>query len=181
MFGESFILWGVGPGLGVLVVGPSLVGNHIQVHVWGLPCEQTKWLTDRSDWKQYLPRTLLAGKSLMVCLLIRSIYTSFTSQRTTKYFYSVYWLFHYYHCFLYWFSYQNSVQFLFLFSKFLWGHWHSCFGLLVRSPLGFKATVSSLIHPWHRCMCYTFPRLTSGATPSLSLPCEQALVYNFSF
>ena len=30
------------------------------------------------------------------------------------------------------------------------------FGLLVMSPLGFKAKVGSLIHIWCRCMCYIF-------------------------
>ena len=43
--------------------------------------------------------------------------------------------------------------------SFLWGHWYPCFGLLVMSPLGFKARVSRHIHPWQRCMCYTFPKI----------------------
>ena len=38
----------------------------------------------------------------------------------------------------------------------LWGHWYPCFGLLVTSPLGFKAIVGSLIHTWQRHTCYTF-------------------------
>ena len=35
---------------------------------------------------------------------------------------------------------------------------YSCpfFWLLVMSPLGFKARVGSIIHPWWRCTCYTF-------------------------
>ena len=37
------------------------------------------------------------------------------------------------------------------------GHWYPCFGLLVMSPLGFKARMGSLIHTWQRCMSYTFP------------------------
>ena len=30
----------------------------------------------------------------------------------------------------------------------IWGHWYPCFGLLVKSPLGFKARVGSLINIW---------------------------------
>ena len=37
---------------------------------------------------------------------------------------------------------------------FLWSHWFPCFGLLVTSPLGFKARVGSLT-----CGCYTFPEI----------------------
>ena len=37
-----------------------------------------------------------------------------------------------------------------------WGHWYPCFGLLVMSPLGFKARVGSLIRTWQRCTWYTF-------------------------
>ena len=33
------------------------------------------------------------------------------------------------------------------------------FGLLVMSPLGFKARVGSLICTWQRCICYTFPEI----------------------
>ena len=36
---------------------------------------------------------------------------------------------------------------------------NTCFGLLVSSPLGFKAWVGSLICAWWRHMCYTFPDL----------------------
>ena len=42
---------------------------------------------------------------------------------------------------------------------FLWGHWYPCFGLLVMSPLGFKARVGSLIWAWWRHMCYMFPEI----------------------
>ena len=49
---------------------------------------------------------------------------------------------------------------------FLWSHWYSYFGLLVMSPLGFKAKVCILIHTWQRYTWYTFLRFTSGATPS---------------
>ena len=38
--------------------------------------------------------------------------------------------------------------------SFLWGHWYPCFGLLVMSPLGFKARVGSLICTWWRCTCF---------------------------
>ena len=40
---------------------------------------------------------------------------------------------------------------------FLWVHWYPYSGLLVMSPLGFKARVGSLIHTWQRYMCYMFP------------------------
>ena len=39
--------------------------------------------------------------------------------------------------------------------SFLWNHRYPWFGLLVISPLGFKARVCSLIHAWWRCTCYT--------------------------
>ena len=41
--------------------------------------------------------------------------------------------------------------------SFWWGHWYSCFRLLVTSPLGFKATVGSHIHTWWRQPHYTLP------------------------
>ena len=34
-----------------------------------------------------------------------------------------------------------------------------CFGLLVTSPLGFKARVGSLIRTWWRHTCYMFPKI----------------------
>ena len=40
--------------------------------------------------------------------------------------------------------------------SFLWGHWYPCFGLLVMSPLGFKARVDSLICTWQR---HIFPKI----------------------
>ena len=39
--------------------------------------------------------------------------------------------------------------------------WDPCFGLLVMSPIGYKARVGSLIRAWQRCM-----RFTSGVTPA---------------
>ena len=42
---------------------------------------------------------------------------------------------------------------------FLWGYWYPCFGLLVMSPLGFKARVGSLIRAWQRHTPYTFPEM----------------------
>ena len=41
--------------------------------------------------------------------------------------------------------------------SFLWDHCYPCFGLLVRSPLGFKAGVGSLSHDWQRHTCYMYP------------------------
>ena len=43
--------------------------------------------------------------------------------------------------------------------SFLWGYWYPSFGLLVMSPLGFKARVGSFIHTWQRCMCYVCPEI----------------------
>ena len=74
--------------------------------------------------------------------------------------------------------------------SFLWGHWYPCFGLLVKSPLVFKARVGSLIHTWWRQTCYTFPKshlwfdtaellaASMAAKPSHSLACtwKQTLV-----
>ena len=40
-----------------------------------------------------------------------------------------------------------------------WGHWYPCFGLLVMSPLGFKARSGSLICTWQRHMWYTFSEI----------------------
>ena len=43
--------------------------------------------------------------------------------------------------------------------SFLWGNGYPCCGLLVTSPLGFKARVGSLICTWQRHMCYTSPEI----------------------
>ena len=51
---------------------------------------------------------------------------------------------------------QKNQQFEGL-KSFLWDHWYPCFGLMVTSPLGFKARVGSLIGAWRRRTCYTFP------------------------
>ena len=40
--------------------------------------------------------------------------------------------------------------------SFLWGYCYPCSGLLVKSPLGFKASVGSLVHIWQKHTCYTF-------------------------
>ena len=40
-----------------------------------------------------------------------------------------------------------------------WGHWYSCFGLLVMFPLDFKARVGSLIHTWWRHKWYTLAEI----------------------
>ena len=39
-----------------------------------------------------------------------------------------------------------------------WGYWYPCFGLVVISPLGFKARVGSLIHTCRRCII-CFPKI----------------------
>ena len=36
--------------------------------------------------------------------------------------------------------------------SFLWGHWYPCFGLLVTSPLGFKARVDPLLVCFLACV-----------------------------
>ena len=56
----------------------------------------------------------------------------------------------------------NLLLFLFLkifggHKSFLCDHWYPWFGLLVTTPLGFKARVGSLIQTWWRCACQTFP------------------------
>ena len=56
----------------------------------------------------------------------------------------------------------NHVSFLYIFGGhqfFLWGHWYPRFGLLVTSPLSFKARVGSLNSTWWRHMCYMFPEI----------------------
>ena len=72
--------------------------------------------------------------------------------------------------------------------SFLLGHWYPCFGLLVTSPLGFKARVGSLIHaladvyvlhiPWYSPMVLHLLTFCGPAwQPSHSLPhtCEQTM------
>ena len=49
--------------------------------------------------------------------------------------------------------------------SFFWGHWYSCFGFLVTSPLGFKARVGSALFAFCGGECNVHsPRSTSGAT-----------------
>ena len=43
--------------------------------------------------------------------------------------------------------------------SFLWGHWYPCFGLLVTSPLDFKARVGNLICTKLRHTWYIFPEI----------------------
>ena len=45
-----------------------------------------------------------------------------------------------------------------------WGTDTPVFGFLVKSALGLKAIVGSLIHTWQRQTCYTILRFTSGVT-----------------
>ena len=45
-----------------------------------------------------------------------------------------------------------------------WGTDTPVFGFLVKSPLGLKARVGSLIHTWQRQTCYTILRFTSRVT-----------------
>ena len=59
--------------------------------------------------------------------------------------------------------------------SFLWGHWYSCFGLLVTSHLAFKARVGSLIPTWQRHTCNTFLKFTSGAIPANLLEASMAV------
>ena len=62
------------------------------------------------------------------------------------------------------------VQFFFVFfledaHVLFWGHWYPCFGLLVMSPLGFKARVGSSLFVFYRGKCNVYClRSTSGAT-----------------
>ena len=57
--------------------------------------------------------------------------------------------------------------------SFLWGHWHSCFGLLVMSLLGFKTSGIP-----HLCAlspaCNGFLRFTSSVTPANLLVARMA-------
>ena len=65
-----------------------------------------------------------------------------------------------------------GAVFLLLFFKFLadthvlfGGHWYPCFGLLVKSPLGFKARVGSSLFAFYRGKCNVYClRSTSSAT-----------------
>ena len=66
------------------------------------------------------------------------------------------------------------VQFFFFFFKFLedmspflWGHWYPCFGLLVTSPLGFKARVGSALF-----------ELSRGIPVMLHVPWDSPLVWH---
>ena len=49
--------------------------------------------------------------------------------------------------------------------SFLWGHWYPCFGLLVTSPLGFKARVGSALFT-----------LGGGVQVALHVPWDSTLV-----
>ena len=44
-------------------------------------------------------------------------------------------------------------------SSFLWGYWYPCFGLLLTSPLGFKAKVGSLIRFAHHASGFCLKEL----------------------
>ena len=64
---------------------------------------------------------------------------------------------------------------------FLCGHWYPCFGLLVTSPPGFKASVGSLIHAWQRHMCYMFSQIHLWCNtywPLGSQPGVQAVLFH---
>ena len=59
---------------------------------------------------------------------------------------------------------EDSISWIFFFNfcwthVHFWGHWYPCFGLLVMSPLGFKARVGRLIQTLQRHMWYTFPEI----------------------
>ena len=51
--------------------------------------------------------------------------------------------------------------------SFLWGHWYPCFGLLVTSPLGFKARVGSALF-----------ELSGGVHVTLHVPWDSPLVWH---
>ena len=56
-------------------------------------------------------------------------------------------------------SYRLHLVFFKMFvghKSFVWDHWYPCFGLVVMSPIGFKARVGSLIFAWERHLSYTF-------------------------
>ena len=55
----------------------------------------------------------------------------------------------------------------------LWGQWYPCFGLLVMSPLSFKARVDSLIWTWQRCIWCTFPKIHLWCDTCKSLDSQQ--------
>ena len=57
--------------------------------------------------------------------------------------------------------------------SFSWGHWYSCFRLLVTSALGFKARVDFLLARFLACVL--FLRFTSGATPADGIEISMAV------
>ena len=66
-------------------------------------------------------------------------------------------------------SLRSPLQILFLkiiggHKSFSLGHWYSCFGLLLKSVLGFKARVDFWLA--HFLACTLFLRFTSGVTPA---------------
>ena len=74
--------------------------------------------------------------------------------------------------------------------SFFWGgHWYPCFGFLVTSPLGFKASVGSALFAFCGGECNVHsPRSTSGATRAYLLaasitatPVPTSLVNNLLF
>ena len=50
-----------------------------------------------------------------------------------------------------------------------WDQWYPCFGLLVTSPLDFKARVGSLIRTWQRHAWYMFPEICFWCNTSTSV------------
>ena len=78
------------------------------------------------------------------------------------------------------FRYDN-IFFCFFFLNFcwthvhLWGHWYPCFGLLMVSPLGFKARVgSALFALGGGIRNIRSLRFTSGVTPFASVYCQHS-------
>ena len=60
-------------------------------------------------------------------------------------------------------------------TNFLWGHCYPCYGLLVTSPLGFKARVLSVLFPLGRGVYLVRSlRFISGATPANLLAASMA-------
>ena len=85
------------------------------------------------------------------------------------------------------FNHSPVVQFFWVFfflentSPFLWGNWYPCFGILMMSPLCFKARVGSLICVYWRHTWYTFPEIYLWCNTCWSLGgqhCSQAILFH---
>ena len=77
----------------------------------------------------------------------------------------------------------TPLMFSFYFKKIcgthvhLWGHWFSCFGILVTSALGFKVRVAALLALWQIDMWYTLgPAYNEHFGAWKSARCSRVLV-----